>query len=400
MRKRILMIVPYDNIYPPMNGGMQRCFNIINQLAIHFTLTVIIGQKKAAFLEASTEFPAIADVKVYSTKEHKPEKTFLDILPFKIKQAILYRWYKKEWRGSADGLFLEYYHVLVKLLKTNLFDSVILENLSTVNAVSVIRNHSKVIRIFYDAHNVDSKLALSNGKQIYKHNEGINLEVSLYKSVDAILACSKEDKDDLVAMNRGRLNGFVVPNGVNTDNGLFDEGVRKEAPEFILFCGNLSYRPNIEGLVWFQRSIWPFIKKCFPGLQLLIVGSGQVPDVFSSEADTSFHFTGAVDDVKSWYNKASLAIVPLLSGSGTRLKILEAMSLGLPVVSTSKGAEGIETTDRSIMIADEENEFAQAVIRLLVNKEARIAIQQSARKLAEEKYDWSKIGLSLSQYLN
>ena len=118
-------------------------------------------------------------------------------------------------------------------------------------------------------------------------------------------------------------------------------------------------------------------------------------------ADPNLFFTGRVVDVKPFYNQASLSIVPLKTGSGTRLKILESMSYGVPVVSTSQGAEGIEYTDSfDIIIGDEEKAFAESVIKLIKNKERRLSIQKNARKLVRSKYDWNIIGTELVKVIN
>ena len=134
----------------------------------------------------------------------------------------------------------------------------------------------------------------------------------------------------------------------------------------------------------------------------MVVGSGNIPESLHPLLnDASIHFTGAVEEVRPWYNKAAVAIVPLLSGSGTRLKILEAMGLGLPVISTSKGAEGIAYSNgQDIIIADTETDYAAALINLLDSKQTRINIQQNARKLAQAIYDWDVVGISLASYLN
>lgn len=404
--KSILIIIPYDPIYPPMNGGMQRCFHILHQLALHFKVTAIINQDKVEFEKALNSFPALASVDVYSTKNESPIKDLFNLLPYKLQNALRYRWYKKNFKGPADGLFLQYYPVLVKLLKRHKYDTIILENLASLNAVSIIRKFDKSVKIVYDAHNVDSNLALVAVEKGAMKKESLFLinkvERSLYKNVNAILTCSKKDLDDFVRMNDNRLSAVVIPNGVSVVNNLFDEGVNQDIPEYILFCGTLWSTPNNEGLLWFYNTIWPTVKKFFPRLKLLVVGSGIAPYSLQSLInDTSLQFTGTVDDVKPWYNKSAVAVVPLLSGSGTRLKILEAMSLGLPVISTSNGAEGITYTNgNNIIIANNENDFADEVINLLKSKAKRIAIQQSARTLVENKYDWDVVGASLYSFLN
>jgi glycosyltransferase involved in cell wall biosynthesis len=395
--KSILMLAPYDNIYPPMNGGMQRCFHIINQLASHFELTVIMHQDKNCFLQASTFYPAISTIKIYSTKEEKAPTDIFNLLPQNIGNSLRYKWIKKRLISVANGSFLKYYPVLKRVLKSKQFDIVIIENLFTVNAVKTIRKHAGKTFIIYDAHNVDTHL--SKGSQ---HATQIRkTESELYKTVDAIFACSEKDKCDFLKMNKNRLPVTVIPNGIMIGE-ICNQQIVSEAPEFILFCGSLWSTPNSEGLLWFYNKIWARVKQLFPELKLLIVGSGQLPEGFESLlSDSSLVFTGSVNDVKPFYEKAAIAIVPLLQGSGTRLKILEAMSFGLPVVSTAKGAEGIDYTDnRDILIASDEIEFAEKIIMLLSNKCTRVVMSKAGRALVEERYDWNIIGKSMSNFIN
>jgi glycosyltransferase involved in cell wall biosynthesis len=394
--KSILIIVPYQDIYPPLNGGMQRCFHIIHQLAKNFNLTAIIHQDKESFLKSEGEYPAVNNIKIHSTKEEPSAKDVFSLLPRKVENALRYRWAKRQLRSSADGMFIEYYPILIKLLKQNKYDSIILENLNTINAVSIIRKYDKVVKIIYDAHNIDTNLCTNTA-----HKAGIQkAESNLYKIVDALFSCSEIDRTGFLKMNNNKLPIAVIPNGVNVGT-LFDEGVKQNEPEYILFCGALWTHPNSEGLFWFYKQIWPDVKKAFPNVKLLVVGSGQLPNEYLPMINAaSLVFTGSVDNVGPWYNKAAVAIVPLLSGSGTRLKILEAMSYGLPVISTTKGAEGIEyRNNENIVIADTEQDFSEYLIALLQNKDRRLKIQKSARKLIEEKYDWNVVGNSMSYFL-
>lgn len=388
-----------------MNGGMQRCFHILHQLAKHFNLTAIIHQDKKSFQECVEEFPALAKAKIYSTKEVSI-KDALALFPSKLENAFRSRWYQRELNRPADGSLIKYYPVLTQLLKEKKFDAIILENMATLNAVKIIRRYDKKVKIIYNAHNVDTNLAkaafdrkeiTSNEMKSYR-----DVESNLYKKVNAIFTCSNDDKDIFDQMNNGRLKIAVVPNGVNVPEKKYNAAVNEQIPRFLLFCGSLSSIPNAEGLHWFCKKIWPQILQAFPGLKLLVVGIGKLPEKYSGVYSTlSIEFTGAVDDVKPYYNKAAVSIAPLLTGSGTRLKILEAMGMGVPVVSTSIGAEGLDYTDgQNILIADNEIEFAEKVIHLLAKKEQRLRLQQNARTLVKSNYDWNVIGDSMAEILN
>lgn len=387
-----------------MNGGMQRCFNIIHEIARRSQLTLIIHQSKADFLKCLSAYPSMANVEVHSSKDVNPKADFFKLMPGKLQNGLRYRWYKKTFKGPADGLFLSYYSILVHLMKKQRYDVVMLENLASLNAVSVIRRFDKKVKIVYDAHNVDShlaKVAVSKWDMDEATMKRIEFEEqNLYKKIDGLIACSDDDRVEFLRINDHKFPAEVVPNGVEILNRLYDAGVNG-APAYVLFCGTLGSVPNTEGLVWFYNNCWQKVNGHFPALKLLVVGSGQAPSTLKAmQQDISVEFTGPVADTKLWYNKASIAIVPLLSGSGTRLKILEAMSMGVPVVSTSKGAEGIEyRRGESIIIADESADFSNAVISLLDSLTLRTDLKIGARRLVEEKYNWNLIGETLHTFL-
>ncbi|CAN5338200.1 hypothetical protein BH11BAC5_BH11BAC5_30140 [soil metagenome] len=395
--KYILIIVPFDNIYPPMNGGMQRFFHIMHQLAKHFKLTAIIHQDKESFLKCVEDYPAIAAANIYSTKDIVVKSIF-SLAPLKWEKALLSRWYQRELNRPADGSLIKYYPILTRLLKDQQFDAIILENMATLNAVKIVRRYDKKVKIIYNAHNVDSKLA----EAAFRRNEitqkqlqsCVDSESNFYRKVDAVFACSADDRDALLKMNKKQIAIAVIPNGVIIPAETFDNAVRDEYCNYLIFCGALWSIPNAEGLQWFCNKIWPLVLSQFPDLKLLVVGSGKLPDKYLDIANTAnIEFSGAVPDVKTWYNKAAIAIVPLLTGSGTRLKVLEAMGLGVPVISTTIGAEGIEySSGKNIIITDDESEFAIEIAKFLKNKQLRINIAIAARSLAIKKYSWDEIG--------
>jgi glycosyltransferase involved in cell wall biosynthesis len=226
-------------------------------------------------------------------------------------------------------------------------------------------------------------------------------ESNLEKIVNAVITCSENDKKRFEQLNAGKLVVEVVPNGITIPERRFDAGVQQDQPEYLLFCGSLWSLPNAEGLYWFCKNIWPIILHELPTLKLLIIGAGDLPEKYLDIKETqNIEFTGAVEDVKTWYNCATIAVVPLLTGSGTRLKILEAMALGVPVISTQVGAEGINyNNETDIIIANEEKEFAEKVITLLKNKKLRIEIAERASGLVKNHYDWNIIGNHMKKVL-
>jgi len=197
------------------------------------------------------------------------------------------------------------------------------------------------------------------------------------------------------------LPGFTIPNGVDTDAKPFDYNPLKHSKKEILFCGSLDYYPNEEGLIWFYEHVFPLIKKAIPEAVLTLVGASAKNERNQKLWDDhSVHAYGSVADLQPFYYAGGVCIAPLLSGSGTRLKILEAMSFGNPVVSTSVGAKGIEAEDGiHILIATDSKDFANQVLALMKNKALFDKTRQNARQLVSSVYDWKVIGCSMDEQI-
>jgi glycosyltransferase involved in cell wall biosynthesis len=157
----------------------------------------------------------------------------------------------------------------------------------------------------------------------------------------------------------------------------------------LVFFGQLSYVPNIDGLVHFFQEIWPRIAAASPDARCKIVG-GSAPPAIRALAGPRVELTGFVPDLRPHLAEAAAVIVPLRLGGGTRLKIVEAMAMGKAIVSTTLGAEGIEAASgRDIVLADDPAAFADAASRLLADPGLAARIGRSARQLAVERYSWS-----------
>jgi glycosyltransferase involved in cell wall biosynthesis len=144
---------------------------------------------------------------------------------------------------------------------------------------------------------------------------------------------------------------------------------------------------------YFLAEIYPLIKQQIPDVILTITGSTKGVDLDGLRLDESVHLTGYVDDVRQPVARSAVCVVPIQQGGGTRLKILEAMALGTPVVATSKGAEGLDMIDgEHLLIADAPDAFAEAVVNVLRDTELRRRLATHARALVEARYDWGPIG--------
>jgi exopolysaccharide biosynthesis WecB/TagA/CpsF family protein len=192
----------------------------------------------------------------------------------------------------------------------------------------------------------------------------------------------------------------VVANGV--DLAFFKAEVLEQtlaAKPSILFCGAMDYTPNVDALRWYFADIHERILKQVPELQVFIVGKSPLPEVQAYASLPGVIVTGSVDDVRPYYRKAWLQIVPLRIGGGTRLKIVESLAIGTPVVSTSIGAQGLDLIHgANVLLADDAKSFSEQTVRALHNSPLRQHLKQNGIATARERFGWKRIGTRLSAH--
>lgn len=183
----------------------------------------------------------------------------------------------------------------------------------------------------------------------------------------------------------------VVPNAIDVASYRREYGAR--VPVSVVFTGALTYFANYDAAAYLISEVWPLIREAQPDAQLKITGSTSGVDISPYASTAGVCFTGYVDDVRPVVAQSCVAAVPLRKGGGTRLKILEAMALGTPVVATRKGAEGLNVTHgQNILLADEPGEFARHVLSLFADAALHARIAEGGRQLVAEQYDWATVG--------
>jgi glycosyltransferase involved in cell wall biosynthesis len=204
-------------------------------------------------------------------------------------------------------------------------------------------------------------------------------------------ACTvaSEPERALLAGVLGHARGIhVLPNGVIARD--YAALTAAPEPDTLIFTGALRYRPNYDGIRWFVAEVWPQVRRARPAARLLITGDHAG---LALPAADGVECTGFVDDLRPLLCGARLAVAPIFTGGGTRLKILEAMAAGTPVVATRKGAEGIEASPgEELLLADDAATFAAHVVALLGDAALRARLSHAARRLVAERYDWERIG--------
>jgi len=212
------------------------------------------------------------------------------------------------------------------------------------------------------------------------------LERSLSTRQWDVVVCSDVDRRALGA----HPGVSVVPNGVELP-APGDRVADPAAPTF-LFVGAMFYEPNVDGVRFFAREILPRIRQRSPRARFVVVGRDPQPNIAALHDGDTITVTGTVDDGAPYLRRASVAVVPIRFGSGTRIKILEAFAHGTPVVSTTLGAEGLEVAnERELLLADDPDAFAAACVRLAGDEGLQASLAERGLDLVRRRYQWPDV---------
>ena len=325
---------------------------------------------------------------------------------------------------------------LAHLLTEQRFDIVHMESIHLISYLPVIRTASSRPLVICDWHNLESEVmrrysrySPSLARRLYARITAHRLTSLSRRALslfDAHLVVSERDRDQLLELSP-EARVFVIENGVDTtfhsdaelqrayqeschrlrdvddavdDSGPGSEGIHLPPPRRhrVLFVGSMDYHANVDAAVHFAREYWPGIYRQRPELTFTIVGRYPRPEVSALAHLPGIQVTGTVADVRPYYCEALAEVVPLRVGGGSRLKILEAMAAGVPVISTRLGAEGLGVKDgETIVLAETGDGFCRALCDLADNETAWRRQMDAARLLVRARYDWLAIGDALRE---
>ena len=300
---------------------------------------------------------------------------------------------------------------LAGILANNRFDTLQMEGIHLSRYLTVIKAAPSPPAVLIDWHNIESELmrrysenAPSWPKRLVARRTAQLLEraeLQLLQKCDAHTVVSEREKEKLLALCPSA-KVHVVPNGVDTEyfspseiaaaHSSVESGASNQN---LLFVGSMDYHANIDAVTLFVHRIWPEISKRHPELKFVIVGRNPPQEVRQLESER-VRVTGTVEDVRPFYASALAVVVPLRIGSGTRLKILEAMAAGVPVVASQLGAEGIGAKhDVHVLLADTDAEITAAIDQVVSSPQTRYRLVLASRQLVATRYDWAVAGESL-----
>jgi glycosyltransferase involved in cell wall biosynthesis len=378
----VLVISEGWGLFKPKSGGRSRFYNLAIQL--------MKKERRITVLQPSRYKESIDDslAKVHYFRANFGNRTF----------------------GSITDLNIDFIIKFTKIIQKQKIDLIQISSPhGIISSKLVTKLLRKSIPVIYDAHNFESdirKCILKDPKatfleKIFTLTYAPLQERIAVKCADHIIAVSQEDRIRFIKKySIIKQNITVIPSGVDIMElpTLKDKDEIKKELDIdknnlvIIFHGSHFHPPNREAIDLIKNDIAPEIMKVDKDIVFVIAGF-DVP-VFEEENIKS---VGYVADIYSLIHAADMAIVPILSGGGTKLKVLDYMGVGLPIVKTKKGIEGINAKngEDAIIVGDVNAKFTDAIKYLIDNKQEREKIGANARKLAEEEYDWDKIGEKL-----
>ncbi len=389
---RILFIV--DSLpYPILGGASLRNYNLLRRIAAENEVWLAALVTDAGQMESVSRFQKFcAGVEVAAMG---PQSVFSN-LPGFVKYFLM--GVPPELRYFDSNSLTQKISSLISKIK---FDVIHIDQINMGLYLKAIPQDQRC-RTIWSLHDYDFKkfkqIIELEPKKARKFRLWLNNQFVYYweprhaAKFGRIVTVSNLDKQLLSAKNPN-LKIEVIPNGVDALALMpYPENTGKQV---LLFVGNMDYLPCIDGIMHFHEHILPLIKKALPTVELWVIGKDP-PDQILKLKDMGVLVTGRVDDVRPYYEKSKVCIVPLRAGSGTRLKILEAMALGRPVVSTSTGCEGLDITDgRELAVADTPELFAKKTIELLTNEALRKKIAVQAREFVVQNHEWNMIAQKL-----
>jgi len=392
-----LLILSTKLPYPPKDGGAIATLNLATGLARNgFKVSMLVINTKKHYFNPNHIPKHLNDIinfhSVYRDTTPQPLNALKNLL-FSNTPYIAERF-----------VFNEFKTALIDLLQKEDFQFVQMEGPYFAPYLKIIRQNSNA-KISLRAHNVEHRIweqrlksernplqrsYLSNMTKRIK-----NLEFSLMYQADFVVPISPED-ESYFRQILPNLNTLTIPTGINIDDYHPKKSITSKS---IFFIGSLDWLPNQEGLQWFIDKVMPLIINQHPDISFHVAGRN-APEEFLKKlsANPSIVYHGEVDDARTFMERYGIMAVPLLTGSGIRIKIIEGMAMGKCIVTTSLGAAGIPVKNgKHILLANDKKRFASNISLLIENHEKTTSISKNARELIREKFDTFALANSLKE---
>ncbi len=364
--------------FPPNNGSKNRIYNILKGISKEHEVYLVSFCDRQE--KVSTVHPFCRQIKVLPYREFSPNSL----------RAVA-GFFQSTPRYLLDTYSSPMERLIRETIEQSNIDLVIASETHMASYIGCLRELPAMIDelelgTFYQK----TKISGSTTQRFRNQLTWIKLRNYLSQLLQQFRACtivSNVEYELLKQMAPQYKNAHIIPNCVDLDH--YQNVTPNPRSNSMIFCGPFHYSANYEAMKWFLREVFPIVRSKAPDSHLLITGNTAGFPLPSTENLT---LTGYVEDVRPLIAGSTISLVPILSGGGTRIKILEAMALKTPVIATSKGAEGLDVQDgENILLADTPKEFSEAILQLMDNRALRERIAQNAYQLVQEKYNWQRV---------
>ena len=384
---------------PAIDGGC---------IAINNTSKALIDELGSIKILTLSTYKHPFDINFYDKEYQKKtsiESSYVDTR-IKISDAII-NLLKNNSYNISRFYSTEFKKLIIKTLKSNTYDIVVLESLFTCGYIKTIKDYS-TSKIILRSHNIEHKIwdkisneSLNPIKKIYfkiLSNQLKNYELEILKKIDGVACISDNYKNEFERLDSD-LKIETIPFGINIKNYRFKDKIRDDQKLKFFHIGAMDWLPNSEAAKWLINEIWPRIHKKIPNAELHLAGKN-MPDWVNSSLKLNIYNHKEVKDSLKFITQHDIMLVPLLSGSGIRVKIIEGMALGKAIISTSLAAEGIDyEKDVNLMIANSVEEFCNNAEKIYYGNLSLKKIGLNARKLVEKNHNQNKISKKLVSFL-
>lgn len=379
-RLRVLFVSPYP-ICPPVHGGAVFMYQTVRELARLCELHLIVLLDEAAQRKPHDELDRICASTEYIVRMEGRQKAFGSMEPYAPREFrnrdLAWLIHRQIYRHRIDVLQLEYTVMGQYAGGYARIPSILFEH--DVYFQSVARLLPGIAG------------AVAKNSARFEYLRGLRYELRLLPKLDRIQVCTRDNAEYLASFLPGLRGRIDDENRAGIDSSLYTYGTDGREPFTLLFLGSFRHLPNQEALNWFTGRVFPSVLAREPRARLVVVGSDPPPR-HSLPDNEAIELVGFVEDVREPLARYSIFVCPILSGSGVRVKLLEAFAAGIPVVSTRVGAEGLASKDGEICaLADQPAGFAQRIIDLLQDPAGAAAMAARAREEVVAKRDMRKM---------
>lgn len=380
--------------YPPFRGDKLKIYNLAKRLALHHELHLITFTEQKSDIQYLPELEAIFS-KIEIVHLPKLQSVFNVGLGLLGKLPLQVNYFKS---NAFDKK-------LKILLKENSYDAVHVQHLRMAQYAI---HHKHLFRIldlpdafslYWQRRKNVPRSFFTRWLDTIESERVLKYEKYILNEFNLNLVCSNEDLKFLE--NKHNIQTIrLLPNGVDTDK--FKPLTHDYShAHTLLFTGNMDYDPNVDAVIFFANEVFPLIKQQFPNVKFVIAGQRPIDKVKALSQIKDIEVTGFIPDLSEMYNAASVVVAPLRFGAGTQNKVLEAMAMGIPVVCSNIGFEGLGIADgEGAFMRTDAYSFAAQVSALLEDATLRQSVGEKGVEVIQKSFSWNTVAATLDQYLN